>query len=360
MKYNVIGLMSGSSLDGLDIAHVVFTVPNNNDITNIEFELVHNTCIPYSDYWLQQLKNCKTYPVTDFLELHTAYGRYLGMTVEKFIAENKLTNKIDLIASHGHTIHHNPKKFTSFQLGEGAQIAAITGIPTVSDLRNMDVALGGQGAPIVPIADKLLFNDHNLCLNIGGIANITVNQKAPLAFDICPANQILNYFANKQGLNFDNDGNLAKSGNIHYNIVNTLLNEAFIQSPYPKSLDNSYSSEKVIPILDSLSIIDALATGVDFISTCIANSILNFQFTTNSILITGGGAHNKYLIASLESKLSSINYSIKTIPPNIIDYKEAIAMALIGLLKKMNIPNVLNSVTGAQINSVGGSYWNRN
>lgn len=349
--------MSGSSLDGLDIAYVEFSIADDN-INQISFKLLHHSCLPFENTWLEKLKMATSFNIPQFLELHTAFGRYVGLAVNEFIASNNIKEKIDLIASHGHTIHHNPSNFTSFQLGDGAQIAAITGIPVVADLRNTDVALGGQGAPIVPIADKLLFNDHAYCLNIGGIANITINNQHPIAFDICPANQLLNHFANQKGYDFDDGGNMARSGNIDHTLLALLLSDDFIQAPHPKSLDNTYSKQVVLPQLIHLSPEDALATSVAYIATNIANALIPFTNKANSsLLITGGGAHNNYLTEIIKSKLAAKNITTCIPDTSIINNKEAIAMALIGLLRILDIPNVLHSVTGASKNSIGGSFW---
>ncbi len=355
--------MSGSSLDGIDLVAVNFKYDQNDIEATLKFEIIAADCISFGSNWIHQLQNAKKLSVPDFLELHTLFGRYLGSTINDYIIANHLQKKnINAIASHGHTIYHNPTKNTSFQLGEGAQIAAITGIRTIADLRNMDVALGGQGAPIVPISERQLFHQYAFCLNIGGIANITINTQKAIAFDICPANQVLNYFAQKLGKLFDDKGAYAKSGIINTNILDLLLSNAYLHNKAPKSLDNSFSIENVIPILDALTPQDALCTAVEYIALSIKNALVLNNATSafnskSQLLITGGGAFNSYLIERIQYWLKSYNVTVVIPAHNIIAYKEALAMALIGLYRLEEKPNVLASVTGAQYDNIGGSLW---
>jgi anhydro-N-acetylmuramic acid kinase len=355
MVYHVIGLMSGSSLDGLDIAYI--------ELTEIagkwSFEFIHTDCIAYNTELAQQLKAARTLPVPEFLNLHTFFGRFIATEINKFIERNELFHKVHFIASHGHTVWHDPSSKTSTQIGDGASIAALTGLAVISDLRNIDVALGGQGAPIVPIADQLLFADFEYCLNLGGIANMTINRSNPIAFDICPANQILNYFANKAGLDFDRDGALGRSGKVHNEKLSMADSHAYYQQAAPKSLDNSFAVNELLPLLDNLSPEDGLATTVHHIVTQIVSAIKPYvnEDTPQKMLLTGGGAHNTFLIEKIAAAVKSLNIEVTVPDTTIVDYKEALAMALMGALRWREEQNVLNTVTGAQRSSVGGALW---
>jgi len=357
MTYFVIGLMSGSSLDGLDIVYSTITYATGK----WEYEIRHTACIPYTMAWKEKLKSANQLSVPDFLHLDTAFGRYCGEQVNLFIEENDLKHKIHFIASHGHTVWHEPAQRTSSQIGNGAAIAAITGYTTIADLRAMDVALGGQGAPIVPIADKLLFADYDFCLNIGGIANITINEAAPKAFDICPANQMLNFFAEKKGISFDDHGDLAASGNINEAIFKTINEHIFYQQAAPKSLSNDFSITEIIPLLSVETEENALSTAVSHIAFQIVKAIAPFckEKTDYKMLITGGGALNHYLIQQIEEELKKLALPVTCVLPeqNLVYYKEALAIALIGVLRWREEENVFASVTGATRNSVGGALW---
>ncbi len=356
MTYNVIGLMSGSSLDGLDIVFATFTYSSYK----WQFEIVQGETIPYSEDLYQELKQVTQLPLTQYLTLHTRLGRYFGNCVNKFIERHQLFHKVHFIASHGHTVWHSPAQHTSVQIGDGATIASVTGINTISDLRNIDVALGGQGAPIVPIADKFLYKDYDFLLNIGGICNVTINTENPLAFDICPANQILNYYAIKAGKEYDGNGELARSGNVDVAIVAAMSVFPYHSLPAPKSLDNSFSQKNIIPLLEDLENNDALSTAVTYIATQIAHSLKPYMQQENhqKILVTGGGAFNVFLIEQIQNTLKQIsNVEVVVEDNNNINYKEAVAMAFIGVLRWREEDNVLASVTGASRNSIGGALW---
>ena len=356
MTYFVIGLMSGSSLDGLDIIHTSITYVSGK----WEYEINHADCIPLPDDLKAKLRNAKNESVPEFLKLNTAFGRFVANEINEFKEKHDLVHKIHFIASHGHTVFHDPANLTSTQIGDGATIAAITGYSTISDLRNMDVALGGQGAPIVPIADRLLFTDYDFCLNLGGIGNITVNQKDPIAFDICPVNQVLNYFAKQKGLEYDENGNLAAKGIINEGILTQLNALDYYKKPAPKSLDNDFSKNFVLSLFGEEPTEDALATAVAHIATQFTDAIE--PFVTNEfqkVLVTGGGAFNSFLIDAFNKKIKEKNWPIELVVPDdtLVNYKEALAMALIGALRWREEDNVLQSVTGAVRNSIGGALW---
>lgn len=356
MVYRAIGLMSGSSLDGLDI--VFAEILENGG--KWSYELVHADCIPYSNEWIDRLKNATSLSALDYQLLHTAYGHYIGQRVNEFIEKHQLQFKVAVIASHGHTTFHIPAKKMTAQLGDGAAIAATTQLPVVTDLRAMDIAFGGQGAPIVPIGEQLFFSNYQYFLNIGGIANISISNDGYKAFDICAANRVLNMLANEAGQEFDRDGAMARSGQVNQALLNELNGLTYYTLPIPKSLANSFGTDSVFPIIKKygLSTEDALHTYIAHIVRQIKNAVMTHRVSTGGdeqLLVTGGGALNGYLIERLQEALGSI----KVIIPDeqLVQYKEALIMALIGVLRWREEYNVLSSVTGAARNSVGGAMW---
>lgn len=356
MIYNVIGLMSGSSHDGLDIAFVEIT-DVRNDWT---FEIKHASCIPFEKEMEQQLRHAATLPVPEFLKLHTAFGRWIGQQVVAFIEKNELYHKVHFVASHGHTVFHDPESKTSVQIGDGASISGITGLPTITDLRNADIALAGQGAPIVPIADHKFFPDFKYCLNIGGICNVTINEAAPVAFDIAPANQVLDYFAHKAGHNFDENGALAAQGKTDELVLAALNALSYYHSAGPKSLANDYSKQ-LVDIIENSNLTgtaDILATLVAHIVFQISTAVERYPATEPAkMLVTGGGAFNKFLVMKLAEKLQPRGIAVIVPEDDIVNYKEALAMAFIGVLRWREEENVLSSVTGADKNTIGGALW---
>ncbi len=350
--------MSGSSLDGLDIAHVMLEEVRGQ----WRYEILNAACIPYSTELARDLQHASTINVSDFLKLHTRYGRYIGMMVNEFIAKHELSHQVHFIASHGHTVFHEPANQTTYQIGDGAAIAAITELPVISDLRAMDVALGGQGAPIVPIGDKLLFGEYDYLLNIGGIANITIpHNDGILAFDVCPANQVLNALAAREGKTMDEDGAMAAKGNLLPNILDDLDSAGYYKQLPPKSLSNEAAQDLAFPKLleSSHDIYDLLHTATAHIATQIANAAGKYPHGKENakLLATGGGAFNTFLIMQLEKLLAPHNISVVVPEPNVVKYKEALVMALIGTLRWREEVNVLSSVTGASKDSVGGALW---
>lgn len=357
MVYRVIGLMSGSSLDGMDI---VFTELEER-AGKWNYEIIHAACIPYETEWEQRLKEAHTFAAKDYFLLHTAYGRYIGEMVNAFIDENKLHHQVALISSHGHTTFHEPKQKMTHQLGEGAAIAAETKLPVVSDLRSMDVAFGGQGAPIVPVGERLLFENYAYFLNIGGIANISINKSNKvIAFDVCAANRVLNMLAAEKGMAFDDQGNLSSRGSINEDVLEKLNLLEYYKQAAPKSLANSFGTDIVYPILKlfGLSIEDTLRTYVEHISIQIKNALKPFmQEVPQKLFTTGGGAFNNFLIERLQKNLEEINFEIFIPGNDVIKYKEALIMALLGVLRWREQYTVLSSVTGATRSSIGGALW---
>ncbi len=366
MVYKVIGLMSGSSLDGLDIVFAEIHV--NGGVWG--FEIVAADCYPYDAEWQERLQQATRLNALEYQLLHTDYGHYLGQQVNRFIDENNLHYQVALIASHGHTTFHMPARKMTAQLGDGAAIAAETGLPVVSDLRALDVAFGGQGAPIVPIGEKLLLKDYDLFLNLGGIANISFNlPDRYIAYDVCPANRVLNMLAHKADKEFDAGGQMAALGNVKEDLLQKLNELDYYGQPYPKSLANDFGTDVVYPLIRSYgyTINDNLRTYVEHIvqqiKEAIRNSIWSFEnnngatAATRRMLVTGGGAFNTFLIQRLTEALQELQVEVVVPDEKLVNYKEALVMALIGVLRWRQAYNVLSSVTGAERDSIGGAVW---
>ena len=360
MLYRAIGLMSGSSLDGLDICFAELHV-NAGKWT---YEIKATDCYPYSEEWKEKLKNAIHLSALDYQLLHTAYGHYIGEQVNKFIEHHQLHYQVQLLASHGHTTFHLPQQQMSGQIGDGAAIAAETGINVVSDLRAMDVALGGQGAPIVPIGEKLLLSEYDYFLNIGGIANISMASKPPLGgwgFDVCAANRVMNMLTLEMGKEYDEGGMIAAGGMVDEDLLFKLNALEYYQKPYPKSLANDFGTDIVYPIIkdSGISVQEGLRTYVEHICEQIKGSISsNTPLGAGAkLLATGGGANNSFLIQRLSSVLGEINIDVVVPDEKLINYKEALIMALIGVLRWREEYNVMAAVTGASRNSINGAVW---
>ena len=357
MIYRAIGIMSGSSLDGLDIAFVTFTETGGK----WEFEILAADCIAFDNKLAQKLQTATTLSALEYQLLHVSFGHYIGQQINAFIEKYELQHKIHLIASHGHTTFHLPAHTMTAQLGDGAAIAAETQLPVVSDLRAMDVAFGGQGAPIVPKGEQLLFPDYNYFLNLGGIANISGNNKGQfIGFDICAANRVLNMLAEEAGKKYDTGGNMAADGNVDILVLAALNELDYYQQPFPKSLANSFGTDIVHPLIKNakLSTADALRTYTEHICLQVKN-VLGKQLLSGDkkMLVTGGGAFNTFLISRLSYLLADIGVTVIVPDEKLVAYKEALIMALLGILRWREEANVLPSVTGAARASIGGALW---
>ena len=353
--------MSGSSLDGLDIAFISFE--ENRGVWS--YEIAAAETYEYNAEWQRKLQQAANLPAYDYVKLHSEYGKFIGEQINLFIQAFNLYHQVQLIASHGHTVFHAPENGFTAQLGCGATIASVTGVNVVSDLRAMDVALGGEGAPIVPMGEKLLFGNYDLLLNLGGIANITCKTDDEyVAFDICPANKILNLLAAKEGRQYDENGAMAAGGVVQEDLLTVLNNLDYYKSSFPKSLDNSFGVQTVFPIIESypqMNISDALCTYVAHIVMQIEAAIrqLHNQYTIGNrqLFITGGGAYNTFLNETLRKALLPLGFSIVIPASEIVSYKESLIMALLGLLRWREENTVLQSVTGAVRSSIGGAVW---
>ena len=361
MVYRAIGLMSGSSLDGLDI--VLATFHENGGKWN--YEIMEADCYGYSTEWTNRLRDAGNLSALDYMLLNTEYGHYLGEQVNKFLSQKKLVFQVALVASHGHTVFHLPAKRMTAQIGDGAAIAAETRLPVVSDLRALDVAFGGQGAPIVPIGEKLLFSEYEYFLNLGGIANLSAAASSGyIAFDVCPTNRVLNMLANDAVKEYDDEGRIAASGKIDTKLLSELNVLEYYKLEYPKSLANDFGTEIVYPMIKNAGVRtdNALRTYTEHIVIQIKNAITNLNHLkqknqSSRLLVTGGGAFNTFLMERLKDQLKSLNIEVVVPDEKIVKYKEALIMALMGVLRWREKTNVFSSVTGAERDSVGGALW---
>lgn len=343
-KIKAIGAMSGTSLDGLDIAAIEFEFINNK----WRYKIIDATTVSYSHEWIKKLKNAPFLPGENLMELNAEYGQFTGIEIDRFIKQFNF--KPDLIASHGHTIFHQPEKHFTLQIGSGAEIAAITKTTSVADFRTTDIALGGQGAPLVPVGDKLLFSGFDYCLNIGGFANVSFeNNNQRVAFDISPANFALNFFAEKEGLAFDKNGEMGKKGEINEALLTKLNQLGFYRQKAPKSLGREWMEEVFFPEISkfNLSNTDILRTLYEHIAIQIANACTN----SGKLFITGGGAFNSFLIERIKHRS---NLEIILPDAATINYKEALIFAFLGVLRLQNKINCFASVTGAAKDSSVG------
>ncbi|CAI8156268.1 MAG: Anhydro-N-acetylmuramic acid kinase [Polaribacter sp. SA4-10] len=332
-----IGLMSGTSLDGLDLVYVKF---NNNSYK--DFQIIHADTIPYSEKWKIILQKSIEFSADDLNDLDIKYGKFLAERVNEFIIKYSIKN-IDFISSHGHTVLHQPEKGITLQIGNGQIISKITKQKVVCDFRTQDVKLGGQGAPLVPIGDELLFPEYDYCINLGGFSNISYREKNKrIAFDICPVNIVMNFYASKFGFQYDKNGDLASQGKINNQLLSKLNELDFYKKQYPKSLGLEWVQNEVYPLIDSMekNHIHILRTLVEHIAIQISNIVDQ----NSSILFTGGGVFNSFLMNRIS--ILSANKVIIT-SKKIINYKEALIFSLLGLLRIENKNNCLKSVTGA-------------
>jgi len=344
---NIIGLMSGTSVDGLDICYVSF---DNNDPS--KYEIIDCETIDYDDNLKTKLKNVIEMDNDQIKQIDKEFGEFIGLNVLKFIKKNTLY-KADLISSHGHTVFHEPEFNKTLQIGNGEIINKVTKIKTVNNFREQDIQLGGQGAPLVPIGDKLLFDNYKYCLNLGGFTNISVKDSRTIyAYDICPLNTVLNHYANKLGYDCDLDGKLSEKGVINIDLLNELNDLEYYKKSYPKSLGLEFVIENIFPITEKYKIkeVDILATYIEHASFQIKRNIDN----GSKVLLTGGGTFNDNLIKTLNHD-SKINFIVPD--KTIINYKESLIFALLGYLKINGKVNCLRSVTGASNDHSSGDIY---
>jgi anhydro-N-acetylmuramic acid kinase len=349
--------MSGSSLDGLDLAFVEFQEQGGN----WSYQQLAAGCYPYPMEWREKLMNATAMSAQDYLQLHVDYGHYLGEQINRFIEEKALAYQVGFVASHGHTTFHIPSSSMTAQLGDGAAIAATTRLPVISDLRAMDVALGGQGAPIVPIGERMLFPNCPYFLNIGGIANVSLAADPYLAFDVCPANRVLNALAGQLGHEMDEGGAIARTGMVHADLLSRLNALDYYLRKGPKSLPNQFGTDVILPMLldTDLDVPDLLATYCEHIAIQLHQALLSsgHALPSGEMMITGGGAFNDFLIERIRDHLRSVDITPVIPDELLVQYKEALIMAFIGVLRWRQENTVIASVTGATVPSIGGALW---
>ena len=350
-KHKVIGVMSGTSLDGIDIAYCEFIQGK----TGWKYKIIYASTYSYSEAWVKKLSKLSEGSALDLIRIDNELGQLIGNNVKIFIKNFGL--EVDFISSHGHTIFHEPAKGITTQIGNGAIIAAINQMPVVCDFRRLDVALGGQGAPLVPFGDEILFNQYGAIINIGGFANISYKDNGErIAFDICPANIVLNEFAQLKDQSFDFNGQLARVGNLSKELFDKLNTLKYYKQSPPKSLGKEWVQSQITPLIQkfNLSSEDFLCTFCEHIATQIKKSIPSKL--TSKVLITGGGAFNLYLM----ERIQSIGFDFVVPENTLVEYKEALIFAFLGLLRFRNEINCLSSTTGATFNSIGGAIYNGN
>ncbi|OKL40718.1 anhydro-N-acetylmuramic acid kinase [Pontibacter flavimaris] len=352
-SYHVIGLMSGTSLDGLDITYCRFTYKSHNWI----YEILNTNTLPYTDTLIDSLRGAESASGLKLVELDHAFGRFMGQQVHQFVQQHAI--RPDFVASHGHTIFHQPEKHVSLQLGHGAYLAAGAQLPVVCDFRTLDIALGGQGAPLVPIGDELLFGHYDYCINLGGIANVSYNRNgARLAFDTSACNMLLNTLANSVGLPYDDNGALARSGTLHPKLLEDLNQPAYFSAPAPKSLGKEWvlaHSLKSIGESDA-SVADKLHTVCHHIAQQLQHALPKLHEGQHRVLLTGGGAFNGYLVEQIQQQLGPM-YNVEVPSPEVVSFKEALIFAFLGVLRWRGEHNCLSSVTGASRNNIGGAIY---
>ncbi|MEX0995956.1 MAG: anhydro-N-acetylmuramic acid kinase [Flavobacteriaceae bacterium] len=355
-NYNVVGVMSGTSLDGVDLAFIAFA---KSDIWT--YKIHKAVTIPYPEIWKKRLQNGMCLSDEGLEILDKEYTRYLGGIIKRFDSSiNEIPSfegiYIDAVCSHGHTILHQPEKGVTLQIGNLPELAQYTGQTVVCDFRVQDVAMGGQGAPLVPIGDQLLFPQYDYCLNLGGFANVSFEEKQNrIAFDVCPVNIVLNVLAEQLGFPFDEAGQLAKRGNLIPELLEHLNTLEYYKLPHPKSLGLEWVQKHISPLLNKTeaSTEDLLHTVTEHIAIQLAATFKKEA----TVLVTGGGAYNEFLLERLK-----IHKKLNLIIPSkeLIEYKEALVFGLLGVLKMRGEVNCLSSVTGAERDHSSGMVFKYN
>lgn len=351
-QYHIIGVMSGTSLDGIDLAHVEFICENKH----WKFNILEVETVQYSQMWKERLKQSVELDEKEIIHLNERYTVYLASVIKQFIQQYNL-KYIDAVCSHGHTIFHRPELGYTLQIGNMPVLADLLQQKVICDFRTEDVSLGGQGAPLVPIGDRLLFGEYEACLNLGGFANVSFEceQQVRQAYDLVPVNVLLNEQAQKAGKLYDEDGLLAAQGKVNSNLLRELNSLAYYQQPPPKSLGIEFVNSFIKPVLKkyNLQAPDFLATLVEHMAIQIAEGVP--LKNKNKVLVTGGGAHNSFLLHRIRHYSPGLFFEK---PENlIIDYKEALVFALLGVLRLRNEVNVLASVTGAKKDHSSGKIY---
>ena len=358
--YNVIGVMSGTSLDGIDLAHINFSIGNGK----WNFEILETETVAYETDWLNKLKVAVNFSEAELQQLNEDYTQLLGEIIKNFIKKNQIKN-LDAICSHGHTILHQPQNGFTLQIGNLPEIGTIVGETVVCDFRVQDVKLGGQGAPLVPIGDRILFSEYDYCLNLGGFSNVSFEKNNNrIAFDICPVNTVLNFYATKLGLDYDDKGAISRSGNLNTDLLNELNALDYYKKSFPKSLGFEFVKEIVLPIIEKYSIAneDKMRTFIEHIAiqtslalNCFSHPKRQDQNEKRKLLATGGGTYNNFLMERMRFHLPQLAIIIPD--KKTIEFKEALIFGLLGVLRLRNEINVLSSVTGAKHDHSSGIIY---
>jgi anhydro-N-acetylmuramic acid kinase len=349
-NYNVIGVMSGTSLDGIDLAHLLFSIKDGH----WTFEIRETQTVPYTDDWVNRLKNAVDFSESQLQDLNRDYTQLLGKTIAGFLSKNHIEN-LDAVCSHGHTILHQPQNGFTLQIGNLPEIAKIIGQSVVCDFRVADVQLGGQGAPLVPIGDRILFADYDYCLNLGGFSNVSFEHDGQrIAFDISPVNTVLNFYANQLGFDYDDRGTIAQSGKINDALLSELNALDFYQKTFPKSLGFEFVKQTVLPLMKShkLPVEDEMRTFCEHVAHQIAIALPE---KNASMLVSGGGAYNDFLIGRIQHYLPQMRIVIPD--AKLLEFKEALIFGLLGVLRLRGEVNALSSVTGARHDHSSGNIF---
>lgn len=342
-NYLVIGAMSGTSLDGLDLVCAKFNYENG-----WTFELTKANTYAYTLAWKTKLGKLASQSNKKIRAVEMEYVRLLSDCINDFKQD---LPPVDFISSHGHTVFHQPEKGITLQIGTTLELSKQTHLPVIGDFRSQDVALGGQGAPLVPIGDLHLFKDYTACLNLGGFANFSSSSgEEVIAYDLCAVNTVLNLLAAKKGVDYDDQGHFAQSGKLLPALYEALSALDFYSKKGPKSLGIEWVNKEIIPLLtqfDNAIVEDKLHTYTQHIAHQISTSFSD----RDRVLVTGGGAKNSYLIKTLRER-SQAQFILPS--ADLIDFKEALIFAFLGVLRKENQINCLSSVTGARTNHCSG------
>ncbi|HSD13129.1 MAG TPA: anhydro-N-acetylmuramic acid kinase [Flavobacterium sp.] len=351
-RYNVVGVMSGTSLDGVDLAHIHFSIENGQ----WGFQIFQCETVGYPEEWIALLKKAVDFSEAELKTLNKEYTALLGGIISDFITKHQLEN-LDAVCSHGHTILHQPQNGFTLQIGNLPEIAELIKQKVVCDFRVQDVKMGGQGAPLVPIGDRTLFSDYDYCLNLGGFSNVSFEENGQrIAFDISPVNTVLNFYADTLGLKYDDKGQISRNGTISAELLSELNALDFYHKKYPKSLGFEFVKETVLPMIErhSIPVEDKLRTFTEHVAFQIAEAL---PLKKGKLLVTGGGAYNIFLIERMRNYLPKMQIVVPD--AKTIEFKEALIFALLGVLRLENEVNVLASVTGASSNHSSGVIYDK-
>ena len=339
--------MSGTSLDGIDLAFCSFSRPDNE----LRYEVLHTKAINYSEEWKTTLQQLPFASAKEFIATDHRYGKYIGQLIDQFC--NEINKRPDAIASHGHTIFHEPTLGYTSQIGNPNAIYAQCEIPVIADFRSLDVAFGGTGAPLVPIGDQLLFPGY-ICVNLGGIANLSYMEHDVTAFDVSPFNLLLNHIANQNGTTYDENGRLSATGEVNKNLLSALEKTSYYKESHPKSLDKTWVEQHFFPLIaeSRCNLADKQRTIIQHLVIRLDKELKKAQEKRRQpVLITGGGAHNIFFIEQLKARAT---YEIIVPDTKTVDFKEALIFAFLGYRKLTHQYNILAKVTGASKNVIGG------